>query len=43
MKLMALAPVIIVMCMADICHAVDPDLNSKLGIPVLPQSSQYKL
>ncbi len=39
MKLAVLTSMIIVMCLADICHAVDPDLNAKLGIPVQPQSS----
>jgi len=26
-------------CIADICYAVDPELTAKLGIPVQPQSS----
>ncbi len=39
MKLTVLASMIIVICIADICHAVDPELTAKLGIPVLPQSS----
>ncbi len=39
MKRKVIAAMIIVMCLADICHAVDPDLTAKLGIPVLPQSS----
>jgi hypothetical protein len=39
MKLAVLASIIMVICIADICHAVDPELTAKLGIPVLPQSS----
>ena len=39
MKLTLLSSMLIVMCIADICYAVDPDLNAKLGIPVQPQSS----
>ena len=30
---------LVVMCIADICYAFDPDLNAKLGIPIQPQSS----
>ncbi len=39
MKLAVLVSMIIVICLADICHAVDPETTAKLGIPVLPQSS----
>lgn len=39
MKLTVIASLLLVMGAADLCHAVDPDLNAKLGIPVLPQSS----
>ncbi len=39
MKLTVLACMIIVICIVDICHAVDPETTAKLGIPVLPQNS----
>ncbi len=39
MKLTVIAALIIVILAADICLAIDPDLNARLGIPVQPQSS----
>ncbi|MBF0560107.1 MAG: hypothetical protein HQL08_15155 [Nitrospirae bacterium] len=38
MRLTVIVSMILVMVVADICHAVDPDLKARLGIPVQPQS-----
>jgi hypothetical protein len=39
MKLTVISSLILVMAVADICHAVDPETTARLGIPVQPQSS----
>ncbi|MBF0557252.1 MAG: hypothetical protein HQL08_00575 [Nitrospirae bacterium] len=39
MRLTVITSMIVVMSIVDVCHAVDPELNARLGIPVQPQSS----
>ncbi len=39
MRLTLIATLIMVMSIADVCPAIDPDLNARLGIPVQPQDS----